>query len=727
MAENLDFVARFIGENDVRRAQQSIMNFGNVAQGANSLVRRGAEQAGSSLVGVAARYVAVAASVATAKQAFTGFASVDYQMRRMQVQTGATWEEMVKLQDQFREWAKSGKSVEEIGAAFDYLRERARLSVDDTKAVFPAVKKGASATNTELLEMSKAVGSFMLNMGLAKDKVLPVMDMLTKASRDNMFEVNQLANAVPELSATMKDWGYTGTEGIARMIAQIALLQKTFGDTGNSADALLRLYRLMGNPQIAEAAQLTPEGMIRTLKAAQARGEDVMTVFVKLIKLGESRGLLLDMLGKREKDIIKAITRDWGSYNDVINNSKDSIGEAAAATEKLALSPQKALNKLYSATVELGYEFGHLLDAMGATTGVKALTMAFGALADALGVVAKAASLLKDPQLIAPGTAKELNDSVTQLRRRSGLEERETIFGPAGSEGFHEQEQRAKAKKDEEERAQLDAFRKKLAPKTSLEDATKKFEEFRKTLDPNASIMDAIKKYNTDKPNAANEVGQRYAGANADKAKEEEARKREAYDRVRKAAEKAGSPNPDITAAIAMQETNFLAQQGAYAMSGKTNIFNQRGRGTKGFVVGPDRSQVSVFEDMEDSIRQHLRDYGSSYKLSPQDTLKTMQNRPGNRLGPATNEQIIEKYMKFRTPAATHPENRETPPPPRPKVDGPDLSYLQEMREEFSKPIKMNIQRDLGEVQFRRMSLRREAEREVREARWLSFMDVGAA
>jgi hypothetical protein len=58
--------------------------------------------------------------------------------------------------------------------------------------------------------------------------------------------------------------------------------------------------------------------------------------------------------------------------------------------------------------------------------------------------------------------------------------------------------------------------------------------------------------------------------------------------------------------------------------------------------------------------------------------------------------------------------------------DSDDYAGARRARHELEKPIRANL--DLGgSTQFGRASMRREADREVREARFQSTMDIGAA
>jgi uncharacterized protein (TIGR02594 family) len=102
---------------------------------------------------------------------------------------------------------------------------------------------------------------------------------------------------------------------------------------------------------------------------------------------------------------------------------------------------------------------------------------------------------------------------------------------------------------------------------------------------------------------------------------------------------------------------------------------------------------------------------------------------------------------EYRAMPDTAPRPAPTPPPepapspapeapPAPAAPAPDapapewrrpIDEMRGVREEMEEPIQLRFERDIGEEQFRRASMRREVDREVREARWDSFADIGAA
>jgi murein DD-endopeptidase MepM/ murein hydrolase activator NlpD len=105
----------------------------------------------------------------------------------------------------------------------------------------------------------------------------------------------------------------------------------------------------------------------------------------------------------------------------------------------------------------------------------------------------------------------------------------------------------------------------------------------------------------------------------------------EAFEKIRKIAERVGSPNPSVTAAIAMLETGWLSNPNSvYFASGKTNPFGQTGRGPKGSVIGKDGQEHAVYNSLEEGVKAHVDRWKSSYiGKTPQEIIESIRTGRG--------------------------------------------------------------------------------------------------
>ena len=120
-------------------------------------------------------------------------------------------------------------------AGYDQLRERGRMSVEETAKIFPDIVAGARAANVSVTEMADTFGTMMLSFKLKGADAGKAMAMLTKGAFDFRLNITELAKSAPKLADSMKEWGYTGTEAVSKMIGFLYGMEGRFNSTQEAA------------------------------------------------------------------------------------------------------------------------------------------------------------------------------------------------------------------------------------------------------------------------------------------------------------------------------------------------------------------------------------------------------------------------------------------------------------------------------------------------------------
>jgi hypothetical protein len=105
----------------------------------------------------------------------------------------------------------------------------------------------------------------------------------------------------------------------------------------------------------------------------------------------------------------------------------------------------------------------------------------------------------------------------------------------------------------------------------------------------------------------------------------------QAYQMVYDAAVKAGSPDPHMTASIAMLESGWMnpnLTKSKYNQSGRTNPFGQTGSGTRGSVNG-----FAVYNNLEEGVAAHVNLWKRYYGSTPEESVRKMRDAGYNREG----------------------------------------------------------------------------------------------
>lgn len=148
----------------------------------------------------------------------------------------------------------------------------------------------------------------------------------------------------------------------------------------------------------------------------------------------------------------------------------------------------------------------------------------------------------------------------------------------------------------------------------------------------------------------------------------------QAYKTVYDAAVKAGSPDPDMSASIAMLESGWLnpnLTSSRYNQSGGTNPFGQTGTGTKGSVNG-----FAVYNSLEEGVANHVKLWAKYYGATPEETVKKMRDAGYNQEGGGGPwmRKVLSIYNGRKTqptPPSPTPAAQPAPKPTRPAAANP--------------------------------------------------------
>lgn len=131
-----------------------------------------------------------------------------------------------------------------------------------------------------------------------------------------------------------------------------------------------------------------------------------------------------------------------------------------------------------------------------------------------------------------------------------------------------------------------------------------------------------------------------------------------AFNKIRIVAQSVGSPNPDLTAAIAMLESGWLSNPNSvYAKSRGTNPFGQTGKGTKGYVIGADGQKHAVYGSLDEGVKTHINLWKNYYKgNSPREILENLRRAGYNKFPSWTNKVMRiynQMYSTSRSPVSS--------------------------------------------------------------------------
>jgi Phage tail lysozyme len=365
--------------NQTRNSTKNLENLGTKGNQSFGLIQKGVEGGSAALMGMAGRFLGVAAAAEVARKSFLGFAATDQRMRLLQNDAGATRQQIDRTTESLKRLSmETATSMDPLIEGFNELREAGQLSLEETEKIFPKIAKAAKGSGMDVIALGRSVGDMMRNLQVPAEGVDKALEAVTFGVQDLRMNADAFSKAAPKLTEAMAEWGYKGTDGVNRMVAFMGSLQKVTGDTTKSSMVLSRLLETMASGEMSTALGFeTAEGLQKHLRGAQEAGQDVLGVYVGLIAQAKDRDAVLNKIGLRERAGVRALLNDYDKMHGRINDIANSQGRAAGAFKNVMDGPQASIDKMLMSLDALSKEFGLLLHTLGVTEGIKALIKEF--------------------------------------------------------------------------------------------------------------------------------------------------------------------------------------------------------------------------------------------------------------------------------------------------------------------------------------------------------------
>ena len=193
-------------------------------------------------------------------------------------------------EDQLRAVGKAAKTVgrevnqftADIIKAEDFIVGMG-LDLDRAARAMPAIGKAATATKTDILDLSKAGYAAISNLGLAPEELTRAFDMMALAGKEAEFELKDMAQYLPAITELAGSKGLTGARGLADIAAALQIVRRTAGDGSEAATNFNNiLQKINANDAIKNFAKYGID-INAVLKKAVAEGASPLEAALRAI------------------------------------------------------------------------------------------------------------------------------------------------------------------------------------------------------------------------------------------------------------------------------------------------------------------------------------------------------------------------------------------------------------------------------------------------------------
>ena len=351
----------------------------NKAQG---LMTKSAALASTAIGGI----MAGGAAAGFAKDSFTEFANFDRTLTRIGNTAGKSREAMKGVGEVVRRIAKDvAMPSTEVARGLNDLVSSGN-TLEEAMAFLPTVSKTAQAAGADITDIAKTSDALSNSFGITGDAMQKAMDTLVAGGNAGKFELKDMASYIPTLAPLMKSLGYSGVDGLRKLVAMLQVTREGTGSASEAADAFRDTMSKMLAPGTAEGfKRIGINTFTKDLEDAQKAGKDMPAWF-----LGYTRqALALTAATKGIKDPLSIIPQVFGDLQNQIGmrallQTPGAIDRLAKSLHNVDGSTIKALgevtsdarasaDRLEESWTGVQRSLGKALDAAGASTAMDKL------------------------------------------------------------------------------------------------------------------------------------------------------------------------------------------------------------------------------------------------------------------------------------------------------------------------------------------------------------------
>jgi len=240
----------------------------------------------------------------------------------------------------------------------------------DAEGAIPAIGRAATATGAAISDLSSASSSAMQNLGVMPAEISRMLDGMAYAGNAGAFELRDMSQYFPQLTASAQFLGIHGVEGVNDLASALQIARRGAGDAGTAANNLSDFMGKIVTPQTVKNFRKFGVDVTKELAKAKKQGISPIEHFIKLIDKKTEGGkseLLTQLFGdKQTLDFIKPMIAGFEDYIRIRDGANKANGTVADAYAKRMQDAHQKTKSLAIAIENLGTSIGaNLLGPVG--------------------------------------------------------------------------------------------------------------------------------------------------------------------------------------------------------------------------------------------------------------------------------------------------------------------------------------------------------------------------
>lgn len=312
--------------------------------------------------GAMARYAAPAALAFGAAKALKDFAAIEREMNRIGITANASATETKEAFGDIQNVTKQlAMGVGDGVTALDTL-VASGMDLKEAMAFLPSVLATAQASGAATDDIANTAIKAASALKLETSQMQHAFDIMVAGGKAGQFELKDMATYIPDLANSFSSLGYTGEDGLKKLVA---ILQTIREDTGSASSAATYAQNVFGKIYSADTATKFSKMGIdlrKEMDAARKSGEDTVSAFVRISKeavKGDLSKLPLLFTDEQFRLGMQSLMTSADSYEKFLKTVNETdvdgtvfrdlarvTGDTQASVDRLSSSWDKLMNSI---------------------------------------------------------------------------------------------------------------------------------------------------------------------------------------------------------------------------------------------------------------------------------------------------------------------------------------------------------------------------------------------
>ena len=256
-----------------------------------------------------------------------------------------------------------GAGANETAKGFDTLLG-AGLDARQAETIMPAIMKSARAYNAEINDLAKAGFSALDNLKVPANEFARALDIMAQSGKEGRFELKDMAQYFPQLTAAAQALGMEGTKGVSQLSAALQIAMKGAGDASTAANNIANIMQKIISPDVTKNFKKEGIDIRKELKKVQKEGGDVFEFIAKMTTKATKGDLskIGDIFGdKQVQDGLRPIIQALVEYSRVRDKAFAAKGVVDADFARRMGTFQAATKNFSAALEELRIRAGRVI------------------------------------------------------------------------------------------------------------------------------------------------------------------------------------------------------------------------------------------------------------------------------------------------------------------------------------------------------------------------------